>query len=73
MGDLIQLEAAGSKIWVESTEVDYQGGLAPAGAMEAAEKSIEKMLEVINPFCKSLRNTVNSVTINPILTLRNSA
>jgi hypothetical protein len=64
MGNLIQLEYGESKIWVESTEVGYEGGLAPAGAVEAAEKNIEKMLDVIKPFCESLRNSISSLGDN---------
>lgn len=64
MGNLIQLEYAGSKIWVESTEVEYGGGLAPAGAVETAEKNIEKMLDIIKPFCESLRRSIISLGDN---------
>jgi Trypsin-co-occurring domain 1 len=62
MGRLIQLEYNGSKILVESTDVVYQEGLAPAtGAIETAEKNIEKMLEVIKPSCEALRKSINSL------------
>src|SRR5262245_24664366 len=64
VGNLIQLESGDNKIWVESTEVDFEGGLAPAGALETAEKNIEKMLGVIKPFCDSLRNSVSSLGEN---------
>jgi hypothetical protein len=51
MGRLIQLEDNGGKIWVESTDVTFEGGLDPApGGVEKKEKNIEKMLEVIKPF-----------------------
>jgi hypothetical protein len=62
MGRLIQLEYNGSKILVESTDAVYQEGLVPAtGAIETADKNIEKMLEIIKPFCEALRKSINSL------------
>lgn len=61
MGRLIQLEDKDGEIWVESTDVTFEGGLDPApGAVEKAEKNLEKMLEVIKPFCDALRKSINS-------------
>jgi Trypsin-co-occurring domain 1 len=62
MGRLIQLEYNDGKIWVESTDVTFEGGLAPApGGVEKAEKNIEKTLEVIKPFCEALRKCIDSL------------
>ena len=62
MGRLIQLEYNDGKIWVESTDVTFEGGLAPApGGVEKAERNIEKTLEVIKPFCEALRKCIDSL------------
>lgn len=62
MGRLIQLEDNDGKIWVESTNVTFEGGLAPVPEDVAkAEKNIEKMLEVIKPFYDALRKSINSL------------
>ncbi|PWU80860.1 MAG: hypothetical protein DLM72_09990 [Candidatus Nitrosopolaris wilkensis] len=64
MSKLIQLEYDGGKIWVESSEVGYGGILEQASAIEVAEKSIEKMLGVLKPFCDGLKKSVNSLGEN---------
>jgi Trypsin-co-occurring domain 1 len=57
---IIESEYNGSKFWVESTDVFFEGDLAPApGGVEKAEKNIEKILEVIEPFCEALRKCIN--------------
>lgn len=64
MGNLIQLEYNGNKIFIESADVGYEQGLAPAGAIETVEKNLEKMLDIIKPFCQALKNCVDSLGNN---------
>ena len=62
MSRLIQLNYNGGKILVESTDVvDYQGSLVATAGATTDEKNVEKMLEVIKPFCEALRKSVDSL------------
>jgi hypothetical protein len=53
MTKLIELEADGTKILVEASDI-RQEGLEKVGIVEEAEKRLEKILEVIRPFSRSL-------------------
>jgi hypothetical protein len=64
LGRLVELKTGDKTILVESSEVESEG-VVQAGAVETAEKNLDKLLGVINPFCDSLLKSIQGLNNKP--------
>ena len=55
LGKIVKLKSGNGTIFVQTTEAAYEGGLVQAGGPDI-EKNLDKMLDAIKPFCKSIVN-----------------
>jgi hypothetical protein len=60
MGQLIRLKRGKMTVYVESTDVETRG-LVEAGDLGGREKSIDKLLGVIEPVSESILNAVHGL------------
>jgi hypothetical protein len=61
MGKLVSLDAGNVTILVESTAVEGEKVVIQSGAVGLAKKNLDKMLEVIKPFCESLKKNFEAL------------
>lgn len=64
MGKLVKFTSGDSTVLIESTEVETDGWVQ-VGAVETAEKDIDKLLGLIKPLSTSLVSTIKSIETKP--------
>jgi hypothetical protein len=67
MGKIVSLESEGYQVLIETNEdAQIQGeGLKQVTSMDQIERSLERMLGIVTPFCNALLKTLESISTKP--------